>query len=191
MKRWTVMLIPHDRGSTRTLTLSAIHFSAVIVVVTVLSFIAAFFYQRHYAIARNVEELHQANRALELENARKPDVIQETGLRDEERHQIETQLRAEYDTSIAAISAESLPASKLIRQSKVFDVKCKIDFEPNGITSVINGLFSSIGIDSDRVIQLIFVFGICLSIIGNKHVVLNTSPTASSFIINNRVSKGL
>ena len=106
MKKWTVMLIPHDRSSTRTLTLSSIHFWVAVALIAGLTFTTAFFFERHRSIQWKAGELRHANRLLELENARKPTVIREDGLSEEEANEIEARLRAEYETSIAAITAE-------------------------------------------------------------------------------------
>lgn len=106
MKTWTVMLIPHDRGGTRTLTLCNLHFWFLAGLLVTLSFVSAFFYQRNSELLHRTQTLRQANRALELENSRIPEAApQPTTSRDEVR-QVETKLRSEYDASIAAITAE-------------------------------------------------------------------------------------
>ncbi len=106
MKTWTVMLIPHDRGGTRTLTLCNLHFWLVAVVLVSLSFASAFFYQRNAELLQRTRILRQANRALELDNSRIPETAaQPTTSRDEVR-QVQTRLRSEYEASIAAITAE-------------------------------------------------------------------------------------
>jgi len=51
MKRWTVMLIPQDRGGTQTFSLAAYHFWTGIAVLSLLAFFSAFFFQRHQVIA--------------------------------------------------------------------------------------------------------------------------------------------
>ncbi len=106
VKKWTVMLIPHDRGGTRTLTLSSLHFWLVVAVVAALSFSTAFLARYNYALRGQARDLHQQNRMLEVENARKqvaviPPKTDDTKLRD-----LEGRLRAEYEASIGAITAE-------------------------------------------------------------------------------------
>jgi len=105
MKKWTVMLIPHDRGSTRTLTVSNLHFAVVAGLLIVLAFLAAFFYERHATILAKAQELRQRNRALELENARRPHATA-SGTDEAALQELETQLRAQYEASIAAITTE-------------------------------------------------------------------------------------
>lgn len=104
MKRWTVVLIPHARGGTRTLTLSSLHFHALVALLMCLSFSSAFFYQRHQAIAEKAQSVHELNRHLELEMARKPEVS--NGLDDEARRKLEADLRSAYETNIATITTE-------------------------------------------------------------------------------------
>ncbi len=108
MKKWTVMLIPHGQGGTSTLTVSEIHFWSVCGFILLLSFTSAFFYQRHHEIAQRAELLRQANRMLELENAAvaPAPTVADSGMSREDARQIETRLRAEYEASIAAITAE-------------------------------------------------------------------------------------
>jgi murein DD-endopeptidase MepM/ murein hydrolase activator NlpD len=106
MKTWTVMLIPHDRGGTRTLTLCNLHFWAVAVVLVTLSFVSAFFYQRNSELLHRTSILRQANRALELDNSRIPETVQAPAAARDEVRQVETRLRSEYEASIAAITAE-------------------------------------------------------------------------------------
>jgi len=108
MKKWTVMLIPQGEGSTSTLTLSDIHFWSVCGLILFLTFTTTFFFQRHKEMAKNAEQLRQANRMLELENAETaaPAPNTESGISREEVRQMESRLRAEYEASIAAITAE-------------------------------------------------------------------------------------
>ena len=107
MKKWTVMLVPHDRGGTQTLVLSSLHFWVVVLVLGSLTFCSAFFYARHHKLASQNLALRRNNRVLELENARKPQIIhRDAGLADEELQRIEERLRSEYEASIAGITAE-------------------------------------------------------------------------------------
>ena len=66
MKKWTVMLIPHDRSNTRTLEMSSLHFNAVVGVLVVLAFSVSFLFQRHQSLSNQNGHLMQANRTLEL-----------------------------------------------------------------------------------------------------------------------------
>ena len=108
MKRWTVMLIPQDRGGTQTFSLAAYHFWTVLGIATVLAFSAAFFFQRHQVIARQAVELQEQNKMMRYTlDAKQPEVEsapQEAST--EELEALERRLRAEYEASIATITAE-------------------------------------------------------------------------------------
>jgi murein DD-endopeptidase MepM/ murein hydrolase activator NlpD len=100
------MLIPYDRGGTRTLTLSSLHFCFLGVLLTGLTFSTTFLYQRHRAVMRNAEKLRHINRNLELEKARQPKLVQTTGITEDDLRKVENELRAEYEASITAITTE-------------------------------------------------------------------------------------
>lgn len=106
MKKWTVMLIPQGEGGTRTLMLCELHFWSVCGLIILLTFSSTFFYQRHREMASRAEALRQANRLLEIENAQAPVETPKPEISREEIRQIESRMRAEYETSIAAITAE-------------------------------------------------------------------------------------
>lgn len=87
--------------------LSELHFWGVCGFIILLTFTTAFFFQRHREMAQRADLLRQANRMLELETvAAPPAPAPEPGLSREEARQIEARLRAEYEASIAAITAE-------------------------------------------------------------------------------------
>lgn len=111
MKRWTVMLIPQDRGGTQTFSLAAYHFWVAIGLSiglsTVLAFCAAFFFQRHYVIAQQAAQLQEQNKTMKYTldaTQTAPTVVTETTGEDVEA--MERRLRAEYEASIDAITAE-------------------------------------------------------------------------------------
>lgn len=107
MKKWTVMLIPQGQGGTSSLTLSEVHFWSLCAFVIVLSFTASFFFQRHQEVARQADTLRQANRLLEIENAKPPvEAPPAPGISKDEVRQVEARLRAEYEASILAITTE-------------------------------------------------------------------------------------
>lgn len=105
MKKWTVMLIPHDRGATQTLNLSAYQLWFVVVVLTALTFTSAFFYGRHDSMMRQFDRLRQAKQDLELQFASQKAVVQQTAMSAQERAEVENRVRAEYEASLAAITA--------------------------------------------------------------------------------------
>jgi len=112
MKTWTVMLIPDDRGSTRTLKMADWHLWAVVGLLTVLTFTTAFFYQRHRTLQAHNDALRSANRALEVANARpetpkrSQPVAVAAATDGAELRVIESRLRAEYEASLSAVTAE-------------------------------------------------------------------------------------
>ncbi len=69
IKRWTVILIPHDRGQRRSLSLSNLHLWAVLGLLVVLTLTTAFFYRRsetHSAVAKRLDaRYHQLEAILE------------------------------------------------------------------------------------------------------------------------------
>lgn len=106
MKRWTVMLIPQDRGGTQTFSLAAYHFWAGIALVATLAFTSAFFFQRHQSMAAQAEILQQQYRAMQWEMS-VPAAPEAAPTVDEDALQAEAErLRREYEASIATITAE-------------------------------------------------------------------------------------
>lgn len=107
MRKWTVLLIPHDRTSTTTLSLSAYQLWAVAALLVVLSFTSSFFFSRHTAAMRQAEARLDVLQS-ELESARElsPAGGAQSGLASQERLEMENRIRAEYEASIAAITAE-------------------------------------------------------------------------------------
>lgn len=106
MKKWTVMLIPHDRSSTRTLTLSTLHFGLAVGMLVILTFATSFLFQRQRVMAAKNERLHEINRTLEFKTASEPMVqVVEQGESDQ-LNDVEARLRAEYEATLRAITAE-------------------------------------------------------------------------------------
>ncbi len=106
MKKWTVMLVPHDRGSTRTIILSNLHFVTLVVVLVLLTFTSTFFYQRHQIMASRAQNLERAHRELVLESARLLESKQDVEAIDEAIRLREAEMRAEYEATIKTIQAE-------------------------------------------------------------------------------------
>ncbi|NIA13075.1 MAG: peptidoglycan DD-metalloendopeptidase family protein, partial [Nitrospiraceae bacterium] len=99
-------LIPHDRGNTQTLSLSAYQLWLVVMLLVVLSFTSAFFFSRHRVITRKVAQLQQMKRDLEFQFASQTADLNQQPLPTQERAEIENRIRAEYEASVAAITAE-------------------------------------------------------------------------------------
>jgi murein DD-endopeptidase MepM/ murein hydrolase activator NlpD len=102
MKKWTVMLIPHDRGERRSFDLSTYHASTLIGVFILLSFVTGFFYQRYRVAEANTETLRNNQASLQTPTL----AVGSTGITQAERESIEEKVRAEYDQRDAALRAE-------------------------------------------------------------------------------------
>lgn len=57
MKKWTVMLIPHDRTSSRTLTMTTLHVWVPVGFLIVITFVTAFLFQRERALRDRYDRL--------------------------------------------------------------------------------------------------------------------------------------
>ena len=64
MKRWTVMLIPGERGATCTLNANSLQIWFIAVLVISLSFTSAFLFRRHQLLGRALAAIGQENRRL-------------------------------------------------------------------------------------------------------------------------------
>ena len=65
IKRWTVILIPHDRGARRSFRMSNMHLWAMVGVVAVLMLSTAFFYKRSATDSAEAKRLDTRYRQLE------------------------------------------------------------------------------------------------------------------------------
>jgi murein DD-endopeptidase MepM/ murein hydrolase activator NlpD len=104
MKRWTVMLIPHGQGNTKTLNLYSLQLWIVVAVFAALSFVSAFSYQRARTARKEIERLERENRELGLAAA--PVSQGSQSLTEDERAEIEQNIRAEYEQRMATITGE-------------------------------------------------------------------------------------
>ena len=105
MKKWTVMLIPHDRGSSRTLNLSAYQLWLVVAVLVTLSFTTSFFFTRHRTYVKEVARLQQAKRDIQVQYAKQAAVAKQDTFTAQERIELEKRIRGEYEARDAAITA--------------------------------------------------------------------------------------
>jgi len=112
MKRWTVMFIPKDQGSSSTLDIAAWHIWTIVGAFMVLTFASTFFYARQSAIGEQTLALQNINRELKREALSQPAAVapivqsQSDDVTEEKLQALEESLRAEYDQSIAKITAE-------------------------------------------------------------------------------------
>jgi murein DD-endopeptidase MepM/ murein hydrolase activator NlpD len=101
------MLIPQDRGGTQTFSLTSGHVWVAFVLVVILVFTSAFFFQRHQGIAAQARVLKEDNKMMRYTlEAQQPvqQVVSEAS--SEELEALERRLRADYEASIATITAE-------------------------------------------------------------------------------------
>ena len=100
------MLIPHDRGRSHRLNLSAYQLWVVVVLLVGLSFTTSFLFTRHQTFVREVERLRQSKKDLEIQFAKQTSHVGQTASTAQERIELEQRLRGEYDASLAAITAK-------------------------------------------------------------------------------------
>jgi len=105
MKKWTVMLIPHDRGGSRTLNLSAYQLWLVVAVLVTLSFTTSFFFRRHQTYVKEFTRLQQAKRDIEVQYSKQVSEVKGGAFTAQERIELEKRIRAEYEARDAAITA--------------------------------------------------------------------------------------
>ena len=106
MKRWTVMLIPQDRGGTQTFSLAAYHFWTGIAILSALAFTSAFFFQRHQSIDAQATALQQQVKTLQWELAEPAPAAETPVNSDEDLRALEETMRREYEANLATITAE-------------------------------------------------------------------------------------
>lgn len=105
MKRWTVMLIPHGQGNTRSLNLYSIQVWFVIVVFAALAFVAAFSFQKSVLAQRDIERLEQEKHELGMAAAAAP-AATDSGLSETQQAEIEQKIRDDYESRLAAITSQ-------------------------------------------------------------------------------------
>ena len=124
MKKWTVMLIPHDRGGTRTLSLASYHVYAFFAVLVTLSFATMFLFSRHDALMAERGNLRDVARTMELRLAELQAARQEIADDDEatpaDLRAVEARLRAEYEQSLDQINRQLSKLYELEQRARSF-----------------------------------------------------------------------
>ena len=113
MKKWTVMLIPHDRGDRRSFELSSIQLWAFAGLFLTVCFVAAFFYQRNEEALDQAKDLNYLYHKLEA----KMSEIDVEALAEERWRARESDLKLEYERRDAAIVAEL---------SRLYDLEARV-----------------------------------------------------------------
>lgn len=116
MKKWTVMLIPHDRGSTRSLNLSAYQIWVVVGLFAILSFTSTFLLQRYRLAESEVGRLQHRSSQLEREQ-RMVAPAAKNGLSERDVAKLEADLREEYEARDKAITS---------RLSELYDLELQV-----------------------------------------------------------------
>lgn len=102
MKKWTVMLIPHDRGDRRSFDMSAVHVWWLVALFMGTAFVSGFFYQRYRiaeANALNIEQYYK-------ENPQTVTVMADMGTSADDQARIEASIREQYQSRDATLTAE-------------------------------------------------------------------------------------
>jgi len=140
MKKWTVMLIPHDRGSSRTLNLSAYQVWLVVALLVTLSFTTSFFFKRHQTFVKEVARLHQTKRDLEVQYAKQFSAVKEGEFTPQERIELEKRIRAEYEARDAAITARLSDLKDLEDQARAMTgLTPRTSLKDMGLTPAVGG----------------------------------------------------
>jgi len=106
MKKWTVMLIPHDPGDTRTFTLSSWHSRILVTLLAGLVFTTSCLYQWNRLVRLQASRLAQENWLLQVQSGRVEPPAEPAASSGQEVRDVEERLRSEYQASLAAITAE-------------------------------------------------------------------------------------
>ncbi len=106
MKKWTVMLIPHDLGNTRTFTLTNWHSRITIALLAGLVFTTSCLFQYNRLVMQKANRLSQENWMLQVQGDKTVEAAAPQALSEQQIREIEERTRAEYEASLAAITAE-------------------------------------------------------------------------------------
>ncbi len=107
MKKWTVMLIPHEPGDTRTYTLSSWHSRLLVALLAGLVFTSSCMYQWNRQLRVQSTRVAQENWLLQVQKGGvEQPAATPTAPQGQEVRDVEERLRAEYQASLAAITAE-------------------------------------------------------------------------------------
>lgn len=104
-KKWTVILIPHDRGDRRSFDMSKIHVMAGLTLIAVLFFTTAFFVQRSITISQQASLMKQELKAMELKTESPESAPLLTAGGDDWRER-EAKLRAEFEQKDKVLQRE-------------------------------------------------------------------------------------
>lgn len=119
MSRWTVMLVPHGHGVTRTLNLHVYQLWAVVAVLAVLTFSCTFMYARSAKWRAHAESVAAQNRQLRMQPVAAAVPEPAARMTDDEREALAEQIRAEYaarDATLTALLTDVLEMEARVRE---------------------------------------------------------------------------
>jgi len=103
MKRWTVMLIPHGAGNTRSINLYSVQVWLVVGVFALLSFTSAFLYKSNLVARHSIDRLERDKREMGMAGVSQESTAK---LTEQDKQKIEQTVREEYEARIATITGE-------------------------------------------------------------------------------------
>jgi murein DD-endopeptidase MepM/ murein hydrolase activator NlpD len=176
MKKWTVMLIPHDRGSTRSLNLSAYQLWVVVGLFAVLSFTSTFLFERGRLAGHEMVRLRQDAERLERDQ-RMAVVPRKEGISERDLAKLEAQLRAEYEARDQAITS---------RLSELYDLEVQVrtmtGLTGKGAATLAAGaLGGGQGGPSDAVSEMVFASGMAMA--PPVHLIYGLSRPSADMIV--------
>lgn len=102
IKRWTMMVIPHDQGTTHSYAVTSVHVWSFTLVLLTLCFASGFLFQKNRLTRQASRQLEARHVALE-DRARAAESIRAS---EETREMAEAALRSRFEARDAAITAE-------------------------------------------------------------------------------------
>ena len=126
IKKWTVILIPHDRGERRSFNMSDVHVWVAAGTLLLLCFTSAVFFQRSRTTAERTRALESDYRALEAD-LNSPEVNEAFDAKWRER---EASLRGEFEDRDSALSREL---------SRVYDLEKEVRIITGLPTQIVEG----------------------------------------------------
>jgi murein DD-endopeptidase MepM/ murein hydrolase activator NlpD len=142
MKKWTVMMIPHDKGTTRNLSLSSLHIWLTIAGFCILAFASTFTFQLYrFSKARVQAQADELERmAFQLRTAGEV-VHQIEGISPDELAAIESRYREEYKKSVDSITSKLNRLYELESQIReVHDLPAKVRSSADYIRDGVGGV---------------------------------------------------
>lgn len=165
IKKWTVILIPHDRGERRSFNMSDVHVWSILSVVMLLGFTSAFLLQRSRITSQQVQQLEQQYLDLEARSV-DPDfpamyqeklLEQEAQIRAEFQHRDETltsELGRLFDLEKEVRVITGLPTQQEDSSGKIIPAKDGKGGPPN--SAMVGAVYS----DDDRMTPPELIYGL-------------------------------